>query len=114
MEEKLFNSCVDFYLSALREHRLLVIIDSSSKGDKAQFRLVAYRPDNGIFYSCAPFLLELGFKPSKRHSEQFICYCAGRYSFFILDRIGELLSKRVENFNRSEYYVLVDNFHNVM
>lgn len=114
MEEKIFNSWVESYLSALRENRLLVIIDSSSKGDKAQFRLVAYQP--GCIYSFrdfAPFLLELGFKQSKSRENQFICHCAGRWSYFILDRIGELLCKRVEGFNNREYYAMVSVHINV-
>ncbi len=112
MEKKAFDSWVETFLSALRENRLLIIIDSSSKGDKAEFRLVAY--DNGFFYSCAAFLRELGFNPSKRHSEQFVFHCAGRYSWFILDYIGRLLSERVEDFNEKEYYALIGKFYNVM
>lgn len=113
MEKRTFDSWVETFLNALREKRLLVIIDSSSKAEKAQFRIVLFDPDNGFFFSCASFLRELGFKQSKLREGQFICYCAGRYSFYILDRIGELLSERVENFDKSEYFKLISGRINV-
>lgn len=40
MEKRFFESWVESYLRALREKRLLVVIDSSSHGCIAHFKLV--------------------------------------------------------------------------
>lgn len=95
MDEMFFKEQVDRFFQAVKEHTLLIIIDSKSKADKAVFQLVYFDKENKIYRSFYGMLDELGFKYTK--DNRFITHCAGRYSLFILDNIGiELKNKGVE------------------
>lgn len=74
------------FFQAVKEHTLLIIIDSKSKGSKAVFSLVYFDNEKKVFYSLSGMLAELGFKVNK--DWKFVTHCAGRYSLFILDNIG--------------------------
>ena len=83
------------FFQAVKEHTLLIIIDSKSKADKAVFQLVCFDKENKIYRSFYGMLDELGFKYTK--DNRFITHCAGRHSLFILDNIGhELRGKGVK------------------
>ena len=95
MDEMFFKEQVECFFQAVKEHTLLIIIDSKSKADKAVFQLVCFDKENKIYRSFYGMLEELGFKYTK--DNRFITHCAGRYSLFILDNIGiELKNKGVE------------------
>lgn len=82
--------CVSKYIKALREHTLIIALDSKSKGDKAVFSLAYYEVDEHRLVHFARMLERLGFKQSKngKYYGDFITHCAGRHSLFILDNIG--------------------------
>ena len=97
LSDNYFRVYVDEFFQALREHTLLIIIDSASKNGKAVFSLVSYVVEQTpgcvgnkyIYYS--EMLQELGFKNYGKHENLFVNYCAGRYSLYILDDIGHAL-----------------------
>lgn len=88
-DEEIFKEHVDCFFKAVKEHTLLIIIDSKSKADKAVFQLVYFDKENKIYRSFYGMLDELGFKYTK--DNRFITHCAGRYSYYILDNIGMAL-----------------------
>lgn len=91
-----FRVTVENFFNAVKEHTLLIIIDSKSKGNKAVFSLVYYSTIARYYYTLSYLLRELGFRQST-DDDLFITYCAGRYSLFILDNIGiELKNRGVE------------------
>ncbi len=93
---KTLNLAKEFF-KALEEKTLLLIIDTASKNDKAVFSLVSFKEKNNYGYgyrNYAAFLTELGFKNYGKHDDLFVTYCAGRYSLYILDNIGQELKKR--------------------
>ena len=97
MDTEKFNSLVSDFFTALREKTLLVIIDTASKNEKAVFSLVSFREKNNYGYgyeSYAGMLKELGFKSYGKHEDAFVNYCAGRYSLYILDDIGNKLREK--------------------
>lgn len=106
MEKEYFNEVVAKFFKALEEKTILIIIDSASKADKAVFSLVYFREKNNPCYgfeNLAPMLRELGFKNYRNETSLFVTHCAGRFSLFILDNIGqELKRKGIE---------LPDNYH---
>ena len=95
MNEEIFKEQVDRFFQAVKEHTLLIIIDSKSKGSKAVFSLAYFDNEKKEFYSLTAMLAELGFKIN--NDWKFVTHCAGRYSLFILDNIGgELRNRGVE------------------
>jgi hypothetical protein len=95
MNEEIFKEHVGTFFKAVKEHTLLIVIDSKSKEDKAVFQLVYFDKENKIYRSFYGMLDELGFKHTK--DNRFITHCAGRYSLFILDNIGQELKKKGVN-----------------
>lgn len=93
MYELFFKEQVECFFQAVKEHTLLIIIDSKSKGSKAVFSLVYYDTKTRNYYTFSWMLRELGFRQST-DDDLFITHCAGRYSLFILDNIGIELKKR--------------------
>lgn len=93
MDELFFKEKTKEFFTAVKEHTLLIIIDSKSKGSKAVFSLVYYDTKTRNYYMFSWMLRELGFKQST-DDDLFITHCAGRYSLFILDNIGIELRKR--------------------
>lgn len=93
MDELFFKEKTKEFFTAVKEHTLLIIIDSKSKGSKAVFSLVYYDTKMRNYYTFSWMLRELGFKQST-DDDLFITHCAGRYSLFILDNIGIELRKR--------------------
>lgn len=84
---------VKWFFKAIKEKTLLIIIDSSSKNERAVFSLVSFNKKHDAssgYINYAKMLKELGFKNSKDES-LFVTYCAGRYSLYILDNIGNAL-----------------------
>lgn len=92
MNEEIFKEHIDTFFKAVKEHTLLIIIDSRSKYDKTVFQLVYFDKGNKIYRSFYGMLDELGFKHTK--DKRFITHCAGRYSLFILENIGIELKQR--------------------
>lgn len=90
MDEMFFKEQVEDFFQAVKEHTLLIIIDSKSKGSKAVFSLVYYDTKTKNYYTFSWMLRELGFRQST-DDDLFITHCAGRYSLFILDNIGQEL-----------------------
>ncbi|MBR1414455.1 MAG: hypothetical protein IJ570_01140 [Prevotella sp.] len=88
MEKERFDKLVQEFFEALRQKRLLIIIDTASKNEKAVFSLVSFGEEI-IKYS--GMLRVLGFKQYRKESDLFITYCSGRFSLFILDNIGHAL-----------------------
>lgn len=96
MDEMFFKEQVECFFQAVKEHTLLIIIDSKSIGSKAVFSLVYYNTKARYYYTFSWMLRELRFRQSTK-DDLFITHCAGRYSLFILDNIGqELKGKGVE------------------
>ena len=89
MTTERFNSLVQDFFEALHQKTLLIIIDSASKNEKAVFSLVAFK--NGKYMDFSNMLKELGFKQYRGEDDLFITYCAGRFSLYILDNIGQKL-----------------------
>lgn len=85
-----FKEQVEGFFQAVKEHTLLIIIDSKSKGSKAVFSLVYFNKANNYYYTFSWMLRELGFRQST-DDDLFITHCAGRYSYYILDNIGMAL-----------------------
>lgn len=96
MNEEIFKEHFDTFFKAVKEHTLLIVIDSKSKGSKAVFSLVYYHEKNRHYYTFSYMLRVLGFKNST-DDDLFITHCAGRYSLFILDNIGQELKKKGVN-----------------
>lgn len=95
MEKEKFDKLVQDFFDALRQKTLLVIIDTASKNERAVFSLVSFKDGRYVNYS--PMLRELGFKQYRQESSLFFTYCAGRFSLYILDNIGnELRGKGIE------------------
>lgn len=91
--DNMFKGQVECFFQAVKEHTLLIIIDSKSKGSKAVFSLVYYDTKTRNYYTFSWMLRELGFRQST-DDDLFITHCAGRYSLFVLDNIGNELKKR--------------------
>jgi len=89
MTQENFNKMVADFFEALRKKTLLVIIDTASKNEKAVFSLVSLA--DGKMQRFSPMLTELGFKNYGKHDDLFVTYCAGRFSLYILDNIGNRL-----------------------
>lgn len=92
MNEEIFKEHVDAFFKAVKEHTLLIIIDSKSKADKAVFYLAYFDKLQNQYRQFEYLLKELGFKQLK--GRKFITYCAGRYSYYILDNIGIALKNQ--------------------
>jgi hypothetical protein len=85
------------FLNAVRTRKLLIIIDSASRGYNAIFSLVSYDTKEKRYQDYYPLLKELGFKNHRDVRSLFKTACAGRLSLFILDNIGsELKGKGVK------------------
>ena len=93
MDEMFFKEKVEGFFQAVKEHTLLIIIDSKSKGSKAVFSLAYYDARTRNYYTFSWMLRELGFEQST-DDDLFITHCAGRYSLFILDNIGGALREK--------------------
>lgn len=95
MESKIVHKdLLKEFFSAVKNHKLLIIIDSASKDGRAIFSLVSYK--KGKYVDYFTLLRELGFKNYKDEPSLFVTYCAGRFSLYILDNIGiELKEKGV-------------------
>ena len=96
MNEEVFKQIVKDFFKAVKEKTLLIIIDSASMNDKAVFSLVSFDKKNDGNYGYKNFsnlLQELGFKNYGRESVLFVTYCAGRFSLYILDNIGQELKR---------------------
>lgn len=91
--EEVFKEHVNCFFKAVKEHTLLIIIDSKSKGSKAVFSLVYYNEKVRRYNTFSYLLKYLGFRNST-DDDLFITHCAGRYSLFILDNIGQELKKK--------------------
>ena len=89
METQLFNETTKAYFKAVKNHSLLIVTDSASKGAKAVFSLVYW--DGKQHRTFAAWLKELGFKQHRNEDDLFVTYCAGRFGLFILDNIGQEL-----------------------
>ena len=89
MEQEKFNELVQSFFEALRRKSLLIIIDTASKNSRAVFSLVSFNGDKYINYS--NMLSELGFRNYGKEDDLFITHCAGRFSLYILDNIGDEL-----------------------
>lgn len=95
MEKEVFDKYVQEFFKAVKEKTILIIIDSASKGYKAVFSIVSFREKHNEYHgytNYAPMLRELGFR-NRRDDSLFITYCAGRFSLFILDNIGQELKR---------------------
>lgn len=92
MYEMFFKEQVEFFFQAVKEHTLLIIIDSKSKGSKAVFSLAYFDNEKKEFHSLSRMLAELSFKIN--NDWRFVTHCAGRYSLFILDNIGQELKRK--------------------
>ncbi len=104
MEKEKFNKMVSAFFEALRKKTLLIIIDTASKNEKAVFSLVSFNDGEYVTYS--RMLFELGFKNYGRQDDLFVTYCAGRFSLYILDNIGEKL--------RCKGVELPDDFYSII
>lgn len=109
MEKRFLENWTERFLNALRERRMLVIIDSSSHGYNAHFKVVI-SGDVLPFMSCAGFLQELGIPHSRKHKDLFTLPCSGNYSCCILERIGRELEKFCKDFDAEEYSELVQGY----
>jgi hypothetical protein len=95
MEQEKFNKLVQNFFEALRQKTLLIVIDTASKNERAVFSLVSFKDGRYVNYS--PMLRELGFKQYRQEDSLFVTYCAGRFSLYVLDNIGnELRGKCIE------------------
>lgn len=96
MDKKFFKEQIECFFQAVKERTLLIIIDSKSLGSKAVFSLVYYDTKTRNYHTFSWLLRKLGFRYSS-NDDLFITHCAGRYSLFILDNIGnELRGKGVK------------------
>lgn len=108
MQQENFNKMVAAFFEALRKKTLLVIIDTASKNEKAVFSLVSLV--DGKMQRFSSMLMELGFKQWRKQSDLFVTYCAGRFSLYILDNIGNALKgKGVEL--PTDFYNLIQYQH---
>ena len=108
MQQENFNKMVAAFFEALRKKTQLVIIDTASKNEKAVFSLVSMT--DGELLRFSPMLMELGFKQWRKQSDLFVTYCAGRFSLYILDNIGNALKgKGVEL--PTDFYNLIQYQH---
>ena len=80
---------------AMREKTALLIVDSTSKGDKCVFSLVYYDKERKCYNAFSPLLKNLGFRQSKVDYSLFITHCAGRFSLYVFDNIGIELKQHV-------------------
>lgn len=97
MEKERFNKLVSEFFKAVKEKTLLIIIDSASKNEKAVFSLVSFKKKHSHycgFTRHSNMLSELGFKCYRKEDDLFVTYCAGRFSLYILDNIGNELRGR--------------------
>lgn len=101
MNDEKFKELTKKFFQALKKKTLLIIIDSASKNEKAIFSLVSFSGGKLVNYS--EWLEELGFKQYRQEDVLFVTYCAGRYSLFILDNIGNELRGRGVRLSRSFY-----------
>jgi len=96
MEKERFNEILQSFFKALKQKTLLIIIDSASKYDKAVFSMVAFKKKNDGFNGYedfAPLLKEIGFKNYRNERSLFVTHCAGRFSLYTLDNIGNELRR---------------------
>lgn len=99
--EERFNELVKAFFRALKKKTLLIIIDTASKNEKAVFSLVSFT--GGKFENYSGMLKELGFKNYGKESDLFVTFCAGRFSLYILDNIGNALRGKGVKLSRSFY-----------
>jgi len=92
MDAIFFNEKLNEFFNAVKKHTLLIIIDSKSKGSKAVFKLAYFDSEKKTYYSLHAMLIELGLEMVGGY--RFITYCAGRYSYYILDNIGMALRNK--------------------
>lgn len=99
---------VQKYYKALREHTLIIGLDSSSKGSRAVFSLCFYNTKEHRLNHFSRMLDRLGFKQRKnaRYYGDFVTHCAGRFSLFILDNIGGAL--------RAAGFELPNDYHDLI
>lgn len=76
------------FLSAVRTEKLLIIIDSASKGYNAVFSIVSYDAKRKEYQDYHPLLRELGFKNYHGERSLFKTECAGKFRVYIMDDIG--------------------------
>lgn len=79
------------YISALREKRILLVVDSKSKAEKCVFSLVHYDLQNKRYYDFSNLLSAIGMKQDKTWDDLFIAYCSGRYALYVFYVIGQHL-----------------------
>lgn len=101
MTDEKFKEMTKDFFKALKQQKLLMIIDSASKNEKAVFSLVSFTRGKLVEYS--DWLKELGFKQYRQEDVLFVTYCAGRFSLFILDNIGHALRGRGVRLSRNFY-----------
>lgn len=97
MTTEKFNEMVKAFFKAVKEKTILIIIDSASKNEKAVFSIVSFKEKNNPscgYIDYGNMLEELGFKNYRGEDSLFVTYCAGRFSLFILDNIGEKMKGR--------------------
>lgn len=90
MEKDKFNELLKEFFKAVKQKKLLIIIDTASKNEKAVFSLVSFSKKNG-YTNYSDLLKEIGMKNYGKEDDLFVTYCAGRFSLFILDNIGNYL-----------------------
>jgi len=84
------------FLTAARTRKLLIIIDSASKGINAVFSIVSYDAKEKRYKDYHPLIKELGFKNYREEPSLFKTECAGNFKMYIMDNIGiELRNKGV-------------------
>lgn len=89
VEKEIINNFAKTFFEALRQKTLLIIIDTASKNEKAVFSLVSLKDGKMLRFS--PMLRLLGFKEYRQQGDLFVTYCAGRFSLYILDNVGNKL-----------------------
>lgn len=90
MEKDKFNELLKEFFKAVKQKKLLIIIDTASKNEKAVFSLVSFSKKNG-YTKYSNLLKEIGMKNYGKEDDLFVTYCSGRFSLFILDNIGNYL-----------------------
>ena len=90
MEKDKFNELLKEFFKAVKQKKLLIIIDTASKNEKAIFSLVSFSKKNG-YTKYSNLLKEIGMKNYGKEDDLFVTYCSSRFSLFILDKIGNYL-----------------------
>lgn len=115
MEKEIFLDFASRFLKAVKEKTLLVIIDSSSRGEgNAHFSLVSFHHKHDAsqgYTDFAPLLRELGFRAVGKspYTSRFSHACAGRYDLFILDAIGHRLRAAGVKLPKDYFHIIQHN-----